>query len=699
MGFREVQEKAAEIHQAVAESSILIGSKSGKIVKGVSAPVGLGMHTYSQSLSTEAENLKSSSMFKILFMGTFKNGKSTTVNALLGDDLLPVGATATTAVISKVVYGDEESLVTIYKEGSETPEKLPMSRFLEEYRLTDEDFEMIESEGGTDRFKDIDHVVLESGLEIFKDGVQFIDSPGLGEAVARTKTTNKFIPQANAIVFLLDATKLFSQDEKAFIRKHFVNVDTKPRNVFFLVNRINMLNSDADRESVKHQTELMLKGVFTGAHGFDKELYDKRVFFVNAYEALQMQKKGCAPLDTGIPEFKDALEQFLTSEDRVIAEYQPVVANMAGIYIAADKQIKENTLLLKKDVSVLEANRDAAETKLNELQNEITGMERVFEHGRKSITEKVLNGLETLVKVDLVNDWPAYVERYDDSFGITDMIRLAMPFGVSEERKEEILAPMVRFVNEYIENKLEAWSESIPILIADDIAVMQDELKDKTVGFDLKLDQARAIFAGTNSAGWQGQGANKLQLALSLIQGDISVAVENNAGGNFTWGEFFKKYLVQAVINIMIASLVGGGIPGLLAFVIVETVQMGLNAGTARNRLLNGFAEKLFPKISNKLMENVPMIRADIADQFDRQKKAITCSAYSLINDEREHQNETIRQARLKKDEIAAEEKRQRQILDALYERTDLIYGLLYDKKLDVQDMEKVAAMAGEVDI
>lgn len=195
MGFHEAQEKTNDIQHAIAEYSVLIGAKSHQKVRGVDVQAGLGMTTYSKTLDGEAARLKDSSLFKILFMGTFKNGKSTTINALLGGDLLPVGATATTAVISQVVYGKNTDLVNIYRENTEKPEPLSVERFMEEYRLADEDILKIENEGSTDRFKDIEYVELESDFEIFKDGVQFIDSPGLGEAVARTKTTNKFIPQ------------------------------------------------------------------------------------------------------------------------------------------------------------------------------------------------------------------------------------------------------------------------------------------------------------------------------------------------------------------------------------------------------------------------------------------------------------------------------------------------------------------------
>lgn len=696
MGFKEVKAKANDIRQAVIESSMLVGAKNASNIIGIDVPVGLGLTTYSKSLNKEAEHLKNSSMFKILFMGTFKNGKSTTINALLGGDLLPVGAIATTAVISQVVYGEDTNTVKVIYENNDKVKTLSMDRFSQEYRLSDEDLIMIENEGKTDRFKDVDSVVIQSNLEIFKDGVQFIDSPGLGEAVARTKTTNKFIPQANAIVFILDAQKLFSEDERAFIRKHFVNVDPKPRNVFFLINRINQLNNDLEREAVKRQVKLTLKPVFTDETGYNEGLYNERVFFVNSYGALQMQKEGNSPIGTGIIEFKTALERFLTSEERVIAKYKSVVANMAGVYVVAQKQIEDTAALLKQDVSVLEKNRADAEKKLKELSIRVENIEKAIDRTKRNITNKIINSLETFVKLDLVNDWPAYVEKYDEAFGISDMIKLALPIG--DEKKEEILYPMVKYVNGYVKEKLETWSDSIPMLINIDIDSLKDELNDQTIAFDFTLEQAKSIFSGADSSNWNGQGANKLQLALSLIQGDVSVAVENAAGGNFSWGDFFKKYLVQAVINILIMSLVGGGIPGLLAFIITETVQLKMHTGSSRTRLLNGFAEGLFPKITNELLKNKAIISEDISRQFDKTKAEITDTAYALINEEKQHEDDIIKQARQKKDEIASEEIRQRKILDALFERTNLIYNILFGKELAKNDIEKVAAMIGNAE-
>jgi len=214
----------------------------------------------------------------------------------------------------------------------------------------------------------------------------------------------------------------------------------------------------------------------------------------------------------------------------------------------------------------------------------------------------------------------------------------------------------------------------------------------------LKLDQAKAVFSGADASGWNGKGANKLQLALSLIQGDVSVAVENAAGGNFSWGDFFKRYIIQGVINIMIFSLIGGGVPGFIVATVVEMIQLGINAHSVQSRILNGLAEGLFPKIGDELMKNGPKITSDIAKQFDKKKEDITATAYGLINEEKQSQDEIIYQAKQKKDEIAVEENRQRVILDALFARTNLIYKTLFGKDIAKTDMEKVAAMVGSAE-
>ena len=173
MGFADVKQKADAIQKAVEESCHLIGKPGAGQVTGVTVPVGLdGMGTYSKSLQVLGDSLKQS-IFKVLFMGTFNNGKSTTLNALLGRELLPVGAIEKTAVIAQVVYGTDDGNVQIFKNGSPNPVVEPLETFMKQYQLTRKDKRLVEQEGGSidDRFSGIDYVLLKIPSDLLRNGV------------------------------------------------------------------------------------------------------------------------------------------------------------------------------------------------------------------------------------------------------------------------------------------------------------------------------------------------------------------------------------------------------------------------------------------------------------------------------------------------------------------------------------------------
>lgn len=74
----------------------------------------LNMSNYSDSLSKLSEKVNNDT-FKIQVVGTFKNGKSTFINALLGSHVLPAYSLPCTAVINEVKYGKEKKAVLYFK--------------------------------------------------------------------------------------------------------------------------------------------------------------------------------------------------------------------------------------------------------------------------------------------------------------------------------------------------------------------------------------------------------------------------------------------------------------------------------------------------------------------------------------------------------------------------------------------------------
>ena len=57
--------------------------------------------------------------FSIAVVGEFKRGKSTFINAILGEEILPADVLPTTATLNRVTYGSKPLVKIIFKDGEQ----------------------------------------------------------------------------------------------------------------------------------------------------------------------------------------------------------------------------------------------------------------------------------------------------------------------------------------------------------------------------------------------------------------------------------------------------------------------------------------------------------------------------------------------------------------------------------------------------
>ena len=109
--------------------------------------------------------------FTLAVLGQFKRGKSSLMNALIGRDLLPVGALPLTSAITVLRFGPTERLL-IYRENVALPfpEEFPVQRLAE--FVTEK-----ENPGNCKRVKT---AIVELPLPFLRRGVEFVDTPGIG---------------------------------------------------------------------------------------------------------------------------------------------------------------------------------------------------------------------------------------------------------------------------------------------------------------------------------------------------------------------------------------------------------------------------------------------------------------------------------------------------------------------------------------
>ncbi len=231
--------------------------------------------------------------FYLTLVGQFSRGKTTLMNALLGMDRLPTGVVPVTSVVTAVSYNSRERVV-IHFEDSNLTHEISLSEIQE----------WITEQGNPGNRRKIELAEVQLPAEILRRGAFLVDTPGLGSAIVEnTATTNRFLPQIDALVLVTSFDFPLSREEVLFLRK----VRLLGRKLFIVVNK-------ADLCSVEQQHEIL---EFIRRRLAEEECGEEvSLFAVSAAEALaaKVTEDEKRLQRSGMPHFEHALIDYLVGE-------------------------------------------------------------------------------------------------------------------------------------------------------------------------------------------------------------------------------------------------------------------------------------------------------------------------------------------------------------------------------------------------
>lgn len=171
-----------------------------------------------------ADKLENRSL-TVSVIGQFKRGKSTLSNAVLEDDILPVGIVPITSAVTKVLYGDKSAEVH-FQNGVVEP--VPFEK-LSSY---------ISEQENADNRLGVESVVLHTPSEFLKNGLIFVDTPGVGSFHKNnTEVAYQYMKESDAVIFLLSVDSPINQIEIDFL----TNTKEFAGKFFFAVNKIDLV--------------------------------------------------------------------------------------------------------------------------------------------------------------------------------------------------------------------------------------------------------------------------------------------------------------------------------------------------------------------------------------------------------------------------------------------------------------------------
>uniref|UniRef100_A0AAR2KYJ0 Dynamin-type G domain-containing protein n=1 Tax=Pygocentrus nattereri TaxID=42514 RepID=A0AAR2KYJ0_PYGNA len=232
---------------------------------------------------------------KVVFFGRTSNGKSSVINAMLWDKVLPSGIGHTTNCFLRVegTDGNEAFLLT---EGSEEKKSVKTVNHLAHALHQDEDLD-----AGS-----LVCVMWPKGkCALLRDDLVLVDSPGIDVTTELDSWIDKFCLDADVFVLVANSESTLMQTEKSFFHK--VNERLSSPNIFILNNRWDASASEPEyMEEVRRQHMDRCTSFLVDELGVvDRAQASDRIFFVSAKEVLQARVQKAQ----GMPEAGGALAE------------------------------------------------------------------------------------------------------------------------------------------------------------------------------------------------------------------------------------------------------------------------------------------------------------------------------------------------------------------------------------------------------
>lgn len=673
VGYSGARQKTEAVTRVLRGTALLIGATADEPVRletGGEVLPGLGLEEEAEALLGRARELEQG-LFTIIVLGEFKSGKSTLLNAMLGSKTLPAKATPATAIITVLVGGESDS-VAVYETVAPQPRVLGWEEFVREFQLSLEDVETLEEGGTLDRFRNIRYAEMESRHPLCASGVRLVDSPGLGEHMSRTRVSTNFLRQAQAVIFVLNATRILTQSERDFI----VNALGEGRlsHVFFVVNRMDQIDP-ASAEDIRAYVEAALAPHFTDGQGaVDQDLYRCRVHFVSAKQALESRMQ--IPPDehllaaSGVPALEAELERFLASEDKVAAALQSALQTVRPIVQQAERRIVQQKAALDQPVAELERRRQESQRRLDALAGRKDEIERTVLLFGEVIRQKVFADLRDYIDA-MQATWPQDSRQLIDLDGAISLKSVITSYA-QREAKDRMAAAIGEQVQRYVQIKFGQWLDRVPATVQRDIDTMVAEVEAQMGDFRLELEEIATAFAGTTNTDQSGQylqGAGVMDLALTL--NEIQTMTDSVMYPS-DWTEVVGQMAQQAVAVFLVGTFLTGG-NFLLALVAVQAVNLGLQDHEIKKRIRAGVGDRLHDGLRRQMEEKRAFIYASVEERFREFARVMTTSLQRQLEEVRAEQERVLRQKR--DDTFSVEREKAR--LDAIAERLRALEGEL----------------------
>lgn len=555
-----------------------------------------------------------SQCFRLAVVGEFSQGKSTVLNALLGEEIQPVRAIPCSGTVTVLKYGEKHRVVCRYKDGRE--EEVPLEKYQDLASISQEAaLSNIAEELSKTAIKEI--IFEHPGLELCRHQVEIVDSPGLNEHPERTAITHQLLQNTDAVIFLANASRPFTQGEMELLKSlrqqlQSGSSDQPVENLFVLVNFMDLLRRDTDREHVKQRANNFLRGETPIIAG------QNRLHFISAQASLDAMLEGRD--DEYLQSFKEftkAIQVFLTEERGPLA--------MRQITDGLERLVQESRVGLKQTMDLLEGRISLSESEQSQI------IEQMGAAGGREVKLRLLRDDLVDEALEAIGEaWEEWLE------GVEDRIADKSADWTSEaEEKEKILQD---FANQFLNDLSADLNDWLEKTVKDKILLPKIKEFDKEIS-----DNLNAIYENLRSIDLISGSNLSEQFNLSLSHFGVDVSFNSNLDPDSIKDDdglfgFLKAWGGSGLVVGGMAFLGIGFIPLLLASLATGAV-MGWLFGSDPEEIVLKMKQEVYTKGFDKFSDSLEQLGEKIGEgavkaidsRYDRAIKAVQYSI-SILN-------------------------------------------------------------------
>jgi small GTP-binding protein len=296
-------------------------------------------------------------LFLLVVVGEFNAGKSALVNALLGEKVLPEGATPTTSRVTLVKWGEKAA-----------------------EQVVDENFS-----------------IYTYPLPLLKE-LNIVDTPGTNAVIRyHERLTDEFVPRSDLVLFTTSADHPLTESERQFLER----ILAWGKKVVFALNKADIIEDESALQEVRS---------FVLKHA-TKVLGDTPEFFP---VSARLAQRALSESDSGqrqqlrVASGLDALEQYITSTlddtTRLRLKFSNPLGVADNIITQAANSTQTQTEDLKEDLKTAASLESTLTDYERDLQNELRPRLAEMENILHRLEQRGLDFFDTTIRLTRIQD-------------------------------------------------------------------------------------------------------------------------------------------------------------------------------------------------------------------------------------------------------------------------------------------------------